>query len=70
MAKAKWVCKVCGYEYDGDVPFEELEDEKENDECCNNNVAHYDLALALSRIIQSYISSHISYPFKGNRAPT
>ena len=27
MAKAKWVCKVCGYEYDGDVPFEELEDD-------------------------------------------
>lgn len=19
-----WVCKVCGYEYEGDVPFEEL----------------------------------------------
>ena len=22
--KEKWICKVCGYEYDGDVPFEEL----------------------------------------------
>lgn len=23
-AKEVWVCSVCGYEYDGDVPFEEL----------------------------------------------
>ena len=38
---------------------ENKEDKKENDECSNNNVAHYDLAFALSRIIQSYISSHI-----------
>ena len=22
--KEKWVCVVCGYVYDGDVPFEEL----------------------------------------------
>lgn len=22
--KEKWVCGVCGYEYDGDIPFEEL----------------------------------------------
>ncbi len=27
MSKTKWVCKVCGYEYDGDVPFEELGDD-------------------------------------------
>lgn len=25
-ASAKWVCGVCGYIYDGDVPFEELPD--------------------------------------------
>ncbi|MGI6216822.1 MAG: flavin reductase [Coriobacteriales bacterium] len=25
--KVKWVCKVCGYVYDGDVPFEELPDD-------------------------------------------
>lgn len=24
---AKWVCTVCGYEYDGDIPFEELPDD-------------------------------------------
>ena len=24
VAKEKWVCTVCGYIYDGDVPFEEL----------------------------------------------
>lgn len=24
---AKWVCKVCNYEYDGDVPFEDLPDD-------------------------------------------
>ncbi len=24
---AKYVCKVCGYEYDGDIPFEELPDD-------------------------------------------
>ncbi|HOO25390.1 MAG TPA: flavin reductase [Clostridiales bacterium] len=24
--KEKWVCKICGYIYDGDVPFEELPD--------------------------------------------
>ncbi len=23
----KWVCKVCGYVYDGDIPFEELPDD-------------------------------------------
>ncbi len=23
----KWVCKICGYVYDGDVPFEELPDD-------------------------------------------
>ena len=23
----KYVCTVCGYEYDGDVPFEELGDD-------------------------------------------
>ena len=22
--KAKWVCGICGYVYEGDVPFEEL----------------------------------------------
>ena len=22
-----WVCKVCGWVYDGDVPFEELPDD-------------------------------------------
>ena len=26
-AKAKWVCELCGYEYDGDIPFEELPDD-------------------------------------------
>lgn len=26
-AKKKWVCTVCGYVYDGDVPFEELPDD-------------------------------------------
>jgi flavin reductase (DIM6/NTAB) family NADH-FMN oxidoreductase RutF/rubredoxin len=25
--QAKWVCSVCGYVYDGDVPFEELPDD-------------------------------------------
>ena len=25
--KAKWVCSVCGYVYDGDVPFEDLPDD-------------------------------------------
>jgi len=25
--KTKWVCSVCGYEYDGDIPFEELPDD-------------------------------------------
>ena len=25
--KATWVCSVCGYAYDGDVPFEELPDD-------------------------------------------
>lgn len=25
--KEKWVCSVCGYVYDGDVPFEELPDD-------------------------------------------
>lgn len=25
--KYKWVCKVCGYVYDGDTPFEELPDD-------------------------------------------
>ena len=24
---AKWVCGICGYEYDGTVPFEELSDD-------------------------------------------
>jgi rubredoxin len=24
---AKYVCNVCGWEYDGDVPFEELPDD-------------------------------------------
>lgn len=24
--KTEWVCTVCGYVYDGDVPFEELPD--------------------------------------------
>ena len=24
MADKIWVCKVCGYVYDGDTPFEEL----------------------------------------------
>ena len=24
---SKWVCSVCGYEYDGDIPFEELPDD-------------------------------------------
>ena len=24
---AKWVCGICGYEYDGTVPFEELPDD-------------------------------------------
>ena len=24
---AKYVCSVCGYEYDGDTPFEELSEE-------------------------------------------
>jgi rubredoxin len=23
----QWVCKVCGWVYDGDVPFEELPDD-------------------------------------------
>lgn len=23
---AKWVCSICGYVYDGDIPFEELDD--------------------------------------------
>ncbi len=27
MEKATWVCKVCGYVYDGDTPFEELPDD-------------------------------------------
>lgn len=22
--KRRWVCRVCGYEYNGDIPFEEL----------------------------------------------
>ena len=25
-AAAKWVCSICGYVYDGDIPFEELDD--------------------------------------------
>lgn len=25
--REKWVCKVCGYEYDGDIPFEQLPDD-------------------------------------------
>lgn len=25
-ASSKWVCQICGYVYDGDVPFEELPD--------------------------------------------
>ena len=28
MAK-KYVCDVCGYEYDGDVPFDQLPDDYE-----------------------------------------
>lgn len=24
---AKWVCSVCGYIYDGDIPFEDLPDD-------------------------------------------
>ena len=24
---SKWVCSICGYEYDGDVPFNELPDD-------------------------------------------
>ena len=24
---AKYVCDVCGYEYDGDIPFEKLPDD-------------------------------------------
>lgn len=24
---SKYICNVCGYEYDGDVPFEELPDD-------------------------------------------
>ena len=24
---AKYVCNVCGYEYDGDIPFEQLPDD-------------------------------------------
>ncbi len=27
MEKEKWVCVVCGYVYDGDVPFEQLPDD-------------------------------------------
>ena len=27
VKKAKWVCGICGYEYDGAVPFEELPDD-------------------------------------------
>ena len=26
-AKEKYVCSICGYEYDGEVPFEELPDD-------------------------------------------
>jgi len=24
---SKYVCTVCGYEYDGEIPFEELDDD-------------------------------------------
>jgi rubredoxin len=24
VKKSKWICKVCGYVYNGDIPFEEL----------------------------------------------
>lgn len=23
----KFICRVCGYEYDGDIPFEELDED-------------------------------------------
>ena len=26
-AEGKWICPFCGYQYDGDVPFEELPDD-------------------------------------------
>lgn len=25
--KDEWICSVCGYVYDGDIPFEELPDD-------------------------------------------
>jgi len=25
-AKKRWICKLCGYVYEGEVPFEELSD--------------------------------------------
>lgn len=27
MAEKQWVCTICGYVYDGDIPFEELPDD-------------------------------------------
>jgi rubredoxin len=32
-SEKKWVCSVCGYEYDGDAPFESLTDDYECPTC-------------------------------------
>ncbi len=48
--REKWVCKICGYVYDGDVPFEQLPKDwkcpdaptrKATLNCCNTNLPFY-----------------------------